>query len=147
MDHPRLLKTVSLLQSEVELLRYQANTQDLVKKKLVADSEESKQELRQKDMLIERLKEELVKQRQSNAQVSSEFERKAKDTNHELSGLRDALINQVNQKTQIFELKEKMSELQKEVDYKREMEEKGLYGNIEDSKAVRDLRRDLKIAQ
>lgn len=47
----------------MELLRYQATTQDLVKKKLVADAEEAKQELRQKDMLIERLKEELVKQR------------------------------------------------------------------------------------
>lgn len=40
-----------------------------------------------------------------------------------------------------------MSELQREIDHKRDLEERGIYGNIQDSKVVKDLRRNLNIAE
>ena len=59
----KLKKRCDLLTEEVILLRQQATTQDMVKKKLISDSEELRQQIRQKDSLIQRLKDELVKER------------------------------------------------------------------------------------
>ena len=48
----KLKKRCDLLTEEVILLRQQATTQDMVKKKLISDSEELRQQIRRKDSLI-----------------------------------------------------------------------------------------------
>ena len=85
-----------------------------------------------------RLKDELVKERERDARAERKIEEDDIGKDQELIALRDALVDQVNMKSEILDLKEQLAVVKHELNCFTQAEANGTFGEIETSKIYVD---------
>ena len=85
-----------------------------------------------------RLKDELVKERERDALAERKIEEDDIGKDQELIALRDALVDQVNMKSEILDLKEQLAVVKHELNCFKQAEANGTFGEIETSKLYID---------